>query len=66
MCLPDLSLDRFYWSGRAWHDLSVLPPVTRVCVDWSRIETFMQSRTYDEEDIVTANGENLDDVMGTR
>ncbi len=60
MCHPDLTTDRFYWSGRPWHDLSVRPDVTRECVDWSLVEGFMKKRTYDKVDIVKEGGENLD------
>lgn len=60
MCHPDLTTNRFYWSGRAWHDLSVRPDVSRECVDWSRLEGFMKERTYDPGDIVKDSGEDLD------
>ena len=61
MCHPDLTPNRFYWSGRPWHDLSVKPDVTRECVDWSRVETFMKDRKYDPDSIVRGHEEDVDD-----
>ena len=59
MCQPDMTPNRFYWSGRPWHDLSVGPDVTRECVDWSRLEAFMKERTYVESDIVKKEGKSF-------
>ena len=61
MCHPDLTPDRFYWSDRPWHDLSVRPDVTRECVDWNKLEAFMKDRRYDGADILKGHGEDLDD-----
>lgn len=60
LCHPDLTPNRFFWSDRAWHDLSVAPDVTRECVDWDSMQAFMKERTYDPKDIVKESGENLD------
>lgn len=64
MCHPDLTPNRFYWSDRPWHDLSVRPDVTRECVDWSLVEAFMENRSYDPLDIIKEHGENLDNIHG--
>ncbi|OKL61612.1 hypothetical protein UA08_03613 [Talaromyces atroroseus] len=49
MCHPDLTTNRFYWSNRPWHDLSVRPDVKRECVNWDRLETFMRERRLGKE-----------------
>lgn len=56
LCHPDLTTNRFYWSDRPWHDLSVRPDVTRECMDWSMLEEFMKDRRYDPREIVKAHG----------
>ena len=61
MCHPDMTPNRFYWSGRPWHDLSVRPDVTRECVDWSVLGAFMKDRKYDVGDIMKGHGEDLND-----
>ena len=60
MCQPDLTPNRFFWSNRPWHDLSVGPNVTRECVNWSLLEAFLKERTYEQRDIVKKDGKNLD------
>ena len=50
LCQPDLTPNRFYWSGREWHDLSVKPDVSRECVNWNRLERFMHARGYDPDE----------------
>ena len=62
MCRPDFTPYRYYWSDRPWHDLSVAPDVTRECVDWSLVHSFMKNRSYKQVDIVKEHGENLDPI----
>lgn len=59
MCHPDLTTNRFYWSHRPWHDLSVRPDVERECVNWERLESFIRERRYDPGDILKGHGEDL-------
>ncbi|KAL8796263.1 MAG: hypothetical protein Q9195_001378 [Heterodermia aff. obscurata] len=60
MCHPDLTPNRYFWSNRTWHDLSVAPDVTRKCVNWDVLNTFMKKRKYDPRDFVKEHGEILD------
>lgn len=56
LCHPDLTPNRFYWSDRPWHDLSVAPDVTRECIDWSAIENFISNRRYESKNAVKNHG----------
>jgi len=61
MCHPDLTPNRYYWSGRPWHDLSVHPAFTRECVNWSILEDFVNERGYDPDTIVKGHDKVIAD-----
>ncbi|KAL6714951.1 hypothetical protein ACLMJK_007211 [Lecanora helva] len=62
--IANLTPNRFYWSDRPWHDLSVRPDVTRECINWDSLEGFMRGRRYDAGDILKTHGEDLDPQYG--
>ena len=54
MCKPDLTLNRYYWSGDKYHDLKLTPEPSfeRQCVNWDRVLDFLNSRTYDSDNMM--------------